>query len=228
MKAKNISVIRFLLTINALLINSIAHAVCYQDPLIIDLGQDGLHLGPAGHTVNFDMAGTGIAIEMQWVKPNGNEAFLVMDKNGNGIVDDGTEMFTNYGYLILEDRTADNGFVELAQYDNLNLGGNDDAYIDANDEIWSRLSLWLDINADGISTPNEMLSLEDAELTRLGAIAKENSGRRDEAGNVIPLWAWVFNDNATGNKKHKMYDVFFKEAPQTIENPQFNSGNSSF
>ena len=223
MKIKNINKIASaLISVCITLLAPLAHSVCYQDPLIIDLGQDGLHLGPAGRTVHFDIAATGNPIEIQWVAPNGNEAFLAIDRNGNGVVDDGSELFTNYGYLILEDRIADNGFVELAQYDNLNLGGNDDAYINPDDEIWSQLSLWLDKNADGISTPDEMLTLEDVGFTRLGAIAKQNPRRRDNAGNLIPLWSWVFNDNKQGRKRYKMYDVFFKEATQIQQEALFS------
>lgn len=98
--------------------------------------------------------------------------------------------------------------------------------ITTDDEIWSQLSLWLDKNADGISTPDEMLTLDDVGLTRLSAIAKQNPGRRDEVGNTIPLWAWVFNDDLNGNKKFKMYDVFFKLAPSTpTTNNPFNWAN---
>jgi hypothetical protein len=47
---------------------------------------------------------------------------------------------------------ASHGFEELAQYDELMLGGNNDGVIDSQDSIWSSLSLWLDSNADGNST----------------------------------------------------------------------------
>lgn len=181
----------------------------YMDPLIVDLGQDGIHLGQKGHGVMFDLYGTGTLVKSQWTAPQGNEAFLIYDKNGNGLVDSGLEMFTNYNPLILENRIAPNGFVDLAQYDQPILGGNDDGLISDDDQIWQELLLWLDKNADGVATLNEMLKLADVGLTRLNTIPKDNN-RQDPAGNRLPLWAWAKADNVQGNSKFKMVDVFFK------------------
>ena len=52
-----------------------------------------------------------------------------------------------------------NGFVGLAQYDARLLGGNDDGLITEADAIWPQLRIWLDLNADGVSTVDEMRSL---------------------------------------------------------------------
>ena len=104
---------------------------------------------------------------------------------------------------------APNGFVALAQYDHLVLGGNNDGYISAQDSVWSQLSLWLDINADGISTNDEMLFLDDVGITRLDIIPKQ-SNQIDDAGNSLPLWSWAKDENTTNHGKYKMVDVFFK------------------
>lgn len=68
---------------------------CYNDPLLIDLGQDGVHLGGKGIRVAFDINARGQKEFIQWVAANGNEAFLVRDINGNGQIDDGSELFGN-------------------------------------------------------------------------------------------------------------------------------------
>ena len=189
-------------------------AYCTEfDPLLIDLGQDGIHLGPSGRGVWFDMLNIGTPQFMQWVAPNGNEAFLVYDLNGNGIVDNGGELFGNGTYLQIaggqqSTQFADNGFVALGQFDKPQLGGNDDGVISYQDEIWAKLSLWLDSNADGICTPDEMIELTESSIASLDIIPKQNQ-RQDPAGNSLPLWAWA-KTNSQGNNKMKMVDVFFK------------------
>ncbi|MCJ8272486.1 MAG: hypothetical protein MJK04_24185, partial [Psychrosphaera sp.] len=203
------------------------------DPLLFVLGQDGIHLGDAGVGVNFDMYGDGNQTLMQWVQYGGNEAFLVQDINNNGVIDNGMELFgtgTHMLPMVLTQQWPDldqsnvasirlalaaapelapNGFVALAQYDHPALGGNDDGYISVDDEIWSDLSLWLDGNADGISTADEMLQLADVGITRLDIIPKQNN-RQDPAGNSIPLWSWAVDENNTSHNKYKMVDVFFR------------------
>ena len=201
-------------------------AYCAEfDPLIIDLNQDGIHLGPSGEGVWFDMQNSGQAQHMQWVAANGNEAFLIYDLNGNGIVDNGSELFGNGTFMraITASQNknnikstikaaltnAANGFVALAQFDSATLGGNDDGVISSDDAVWSKLSLWLDSNADGQSTPDEILTLQQANLTQLDTIPRSNQ-RQDSAGNWLPLWAWGHNPQTQGANKHKMVNVFFK------------------
>jgi hypothetical protein len=176
------------------------------DPLLLDLGQDGIDLGPKGVGVLFDIDADGILEYSQWVRQGGNEAFLVLDRNGNGIVDGGAELFGNGTDLVLEGRRAPNGFVALAQFDDISIGGNDDGYITRDDVIWNGLALWLDSNADGISTPDEMLSLEDVGLVALPTIPKRKS-RYDEAGNFIPFTASALTGSTP--RKMEMIDVFF-------------------
>src|SRR4029450_8704802 len=58
-------------------------------PIVIDVGRNGIDLGAAGVAVNFDVDNNGIPNHVQWVKPGGDEAFLAVDRNGNGVVDNG-------------------------------------------------------------------------------------------------------------------------------------------
>jgi hypothetical protein len=182
------------------------------DPLIIDLGQDGIHLGDKDVGVMFDLMANGTPIKMQWTARNGNDAFVMIDKNNNGIVDNGAELLTNYNMLMLENTPAANGFSDLAQYDLVELGGNDDGFITEADAIWQQLYLWLDSNADGISTTEEVYKPQNVGLTHLYTIPKSNN-RKDNAGNLIPLWAWSKNKNKKNHNKYKMVDVFFMALP---------------
>jgi hypothetical protein len=177
------------------------------DPLILDLGQDGIMLGPKGVGVYFDNDGNGLTEHFQWVRNGGNEAFLVVDKNGNGIIDNGTELFGNGTVLTLEGSVAPNGFVALAQYDDPRLGGNDDGYITSADAVWSQLLLWLDSDADGRSAAHEITKLGSTKVIALPTIPR-NRMYQDEAGNVIPYHASAITSSRPN--RMQMIDVYFR------------------
>lgn len=180
-------------------------------PIVIDLARDGLELGKAGVGVYFDVNADGVKDHVQWTRRGGDEGLLAMDRSGNGVVDDGAELFGVGTPLMLDGRNAPNGFVGLAQYDARELGGNDDGLITEADAIWPQLRIWLDFNADGISTIDEMRTLRSYGITALETIPKIRK-RVDEAGNVIPYWAWAVQQNRGG--RAAMVDVFFRQLPK--------------
>ena len=180
-------------------------------PIVIDLGNDGIHLGEAGVGVYFDVNADGVRDHVQWVRRGGDEGFLALDRSGNGIVDDGAELFGVGTPLILEGRSAPNGFVGLAQYDSRQLGGNDDGLITDADAIWPQLRMWVDLDADGVSTLQEMRTLGSLGITALETIPKLRK-YFDEAGNVIPYWAWAMQRARPG--RVLMVDVFFRQLPK--------------
>ena len=121
-------------------------ALC--DPLIIDLNGDGLALnGWANSGVNFDLNDDGLAEESGWTLAGSDDAFLAIDKNNNGNIDDINELFGNQ-------ITA--GFAELAQYDS-----NHDQLINAADSQFELLKIWQDLDADGIVDTGELKSLAE-------------------------------------------------------------------
>jgi hypothetical protein len=175
-------------------------------PIVIDLRSDGINLGRAGVGVHFDVNADGVRDHVQWVRPGGDEGFLALDRSGNGLVDDGAELFGVGTPMILEGRNAPNGFVGLSQYDSRPLGGNDDGLITEADAIWRQLRIWLDTNADGVSTYDEMRTLRSYGITALETIPKIRK-HVDEAGNQIPYWAWATQRTKPG--RTLMVDVFF-------------------
>jgi trimeric autotransporter adhesin len=188
-----------------------AHALVHCSPIVIDLGHDGINLGEAGVGVYFDMDADGMRDHLQWVRRGGDEGFLALDRSGNGLVDNGAELFGVGTPLILEGRNAPNGFVGLAQYDARQLGGNDDGLITDADAVWPQLRIWVDLDANGIATPAEMRTLRSHGITALETIPKK---RRyvDAAGNLIPLWAWAIQSVKLG--RAIMVDVFFLRLPR--------------
>jgi len=180
-----------------------------HSPIVIDTRDNGFHFGAPGRGVFFDLYATGNPIFIQWVKPHGDDAFLVRDINHNGLVDDGSELFGNGTVMILEEKFAPNGFVGLSQFDSYQLGGNNDGDITFEDQVWGELYLWLDLNADAVSTSNEMTPIGDTIFTRFQTIPTE-SNIVDSAGNGLRFWAWSFNESVS-NDKYRMVDVFFLE-----------------
>ncbi len=134
-----------------------------------------------------------------------------MDRTGNGLIDDGAELFGVGTPLVLEGRSAPNGFVGLAQYDSRQLGGNDDGLITEADAIWPQLRIWVDLDADGVSTRSELRTLRSYGITALQTIPKIRK-YFDEAGNVIPYWAWAMRKAQPG--RVLMVDVFFRQLPK--------------
>ena len=179
-------------------------------PIVIDLGNNGIDLGPAGVGVYFDVDANGVRDHVQWVRRGGDEGFLALDRSGNGVIDDGAELFGVGTPLILDGRNARNGFVGLAQYDSRQLGGNDDGLITEADAVWPQLSIWVDANADGVSTRDEMRTLRSTGITALETIPKIRK-HVDAAGNVIPYWAWAQQRSRPG--RALMVDVFFVVLP---------------
>jgi trimeric autotransporter adhesin len=177
----------------------------HGSPLVVDITGDGLKLGQAGVGVHFDLYANGTPLHLQWVRKGGDEAFLVADWNGNGVVDDGSELFGEGTTLINEGGIAANGYIALAQYDSPSLGGNDDGVISNADAVWPMLRLWLDSNADGKSTRAELKTPKALGLVSFGTIPK-SSPRVDEAGNLMPFYSWVARKQG---KKTLMVDVFF-------------------
>lgn len=178
----------------------------YCSPIVIDLGKNGIRLGQAGVGVYFDVNADGVRDHVQWVRPGGDEGFLALDRSGNGLVDNGGELFGVGTPMAFEGRAAPNGFVGLAQYDSRPLGGNDDGLITAADAIWPQLRVWVDLNADGICTVDEMRTLSSYGLTALETIPKVRR-HTDASGNLIPYWAWATDRMRPG--RSLMVDVFF-------------------
>lgn len=180
-------------------------------PIVVDLGKDGIQMGPAGVGVHFDVNADGGIDHVQWVRSHGDEAFLAVDRNGNGLVDDGSELFGVGTPLYFDGGSAPNGFVGLAQYDLPALGGNDDGLITNADQIWPELYLWRDDNADGVASAPEMLRPGTEGVTSFQTIPKFDK-QFDEAGNIIPYWGWA--TSTTPPQNVLMVDIYFLVLPE--------------
>lgn len=163
-------------------------------PIIIDVTGEGITLTPVMFGVHFDMKGTGIKSVLAWTWPGeGAEGFLALDRNGNGTIDDGTELFGNFSPQPKSD--TPNGFAALAEFDKPENGGNGDGMISAADAIFSKLLIWVDYNHDGISQPEELKHLPDWHISAIDLNYKE-ARRTDKNGNAFRFRAKIVSDNS--------------------------------
>ena len=133
-----------------------------RDPLALDLDGDGIEtIGLRdGKSILFDHDGDGIRTGTGWLKPD--DAWLVLDRNGNGSIDTGRELF-GVDTLKSNNKLATDGFDALRDMDS-----NNDERIDQVDRVFSQLKVWRDINQDGISQSGELSSLNAIGITAIG------------------------------------------------------------
>lgn len=154
-------------------------------PILLDLAGDGLKLTNLASGVTFAIGPGAQAYAVSWTEPASDDAWLVLDRNSNGTIDDGTELFGNNTPQPEPSSGQErNGYRALAVYDDPARGGNEDAEITAADAIYSVLRLWRDRNHNGISEPRELSTLASEGVTALG-LNYRLSKRTDRFGNIF-------------------------------------------
>lgn len=185
----------------------------YQSPIVLDMSGDGqLGLtdvwddkGDAKHLVRFDMALDGRAYPTGWV--SSGDAFLAVDRNRNGEIDNASELFGEYFKAeVLGPKTYKNGFEALSAFDS-----NKDGLIDARDQGFGELRLWFDRNQNGRSEIDEIVGLTTAGVKTLNLEFSDLKNPTGDypllAGNEVRLLGSFVK---TDGKTYQMADVWFK------------------
>lgn len=165
-------------------------------PLVFDLDGDGLdliHLDQS--TAYFDLNENGFAEHTAWI--SGDDGFLVHDVNGNGIIDDLSELF---GGMEVD------GFTTLSQKDD-----NGDGIIDQQDAVFADLKVWRDFNGDGLTNAGELSGLANNGIVNIDLNAA-----------YVNYWDegnWISHKGTFGKQlgdNGDIYDIWF-------ENSQLNT-----
>lgn len=180
-----------------------------NSPLIIDtLGTGWKFSDPKkGAYVSFDLKGDGTYLKLSWPIEGSGNAWLVYDRDGDGIIKDGTELFGNFSphaTVNIPGATA-NGFNALGWWDAPAQGGDGNALLDKRDAIWPKLRLWIDEHCyrepdqPCRSLPDELHTLESKGVTSISLIYSGNIFW-DSAGNEFELYS-VLNPEAETTPK---------------------------
>lgn len=170
-------------------------------PIIVDLSGDGFRLTDARGGVDFDINNDGQAGRLAWTAAGADDAFLALDRNGNGSIDGGAELFGNF--TPQPDSDEPNGFIALAEFDRLEHGGDGDGVISVNDTVFAALRLWRDGNHNGVSEPGELRGLGDSSVSSI-ELKYRTAKKQDAFGNIfryrakihdlrganVSRWAW--------------------------------------
>jgi len=179
------------------------NALLSVTPIVLDLDGNGIQTIAASNGVIFDVTATGnTANKFGWV--GGNDALLVRDRNGDGKINDGTELYGS-GTKLADGSRAGNGFSALAQEDS-----NHDGKISAADAGFKDIKLWVDGNRDGVTDAGELRGLADFGIVELNL--ERVTGTAKDNGNLIGLVSSYTKSDGSSNE---MSDVWFAKDTAT-------------
>lgn len=164
-----------------------------RDPLVIDLGTPGINLSTVETGIHFDIDKNGFAEKTVWT--DGEDGFLVLDRNGNDIIDDGGELFSDH-VIMSDGRTSSDGFEALADLDE-----DDNGIIDANDSRFTDLRVWIDSVRDGFSAEDELKTLAELGITSI-VLPTDNPDPDDDEVEFIKTGSVIFEDSVRDIQEH--------------------------
>ncbi|MFZ2587808.1 MAG: hypothetical protein WAZ18_06815, partial [Alphaproteobacteria bacterium] len=169
-------------------------------PLVIDLDGNGIHTIAADDShAKFDFYNDGTPDATAWFSPT--DGILVMDVNGNGTVDNLTELFGTTD-------TDSSGYATLAAMDS-----NGDGQVNADDAAFADIQIWVDANSDGVSQEGELHSLADYNIVSLGTVGTEDHTVLNDDSYISHTGTATLADGTTLTTA----DVWYYTANQTAE-----------
>lgn len=182
---------------------------CPPCPIGLDLQGNGFKLSGPNPPVYFDLDADGVPDHTSWTRMQTKDGFLVLDRNRNGMIDDGRELFGHATPLMLSASVAHHGYEVLEEFDLPPLGGNGDGVIDAEDTIFGYLQVWLDKNRDTVTQEGELKSLAEVGVVSI-SLAYYRADEEDQWGNVLRWWSPIYLDDGGASMS---VDIFFERLP---------------
>ncbi|GBG15963.1 4-hydroxythreonine-4-phosphate dehydrogenase, partial [Novimethylophilus kurashikiensis] len=167
-----------------------------SSPIALDLNGDGLKTLGISAGVQFDLNAIGQKAQTGWI--SSEDGLLVLDRNHDGVINDGGELFGT-STLLSDGQKAANGYVALTELDT-----NGDGVISAADSSYDELKVWIDANSDGVNEAGELVSLGDLGISKLNLSASSTSVI--DNGNWIGM---VSSYETIDGTTHEMADVWF-------------------
>ncbi len=132
--------------------NDEVHDTGEFNPVVLDLNGDDTAMTLDAGNLFFDADDDGYQEQTEWLSPQ--DGFLALDRNLDGQIDQGSEIFAN--------NHAQQGLESLAWFDI-----DHNSVINSDDPVYSALQLWVDINPDAAAEFGEVFSLYQAGITEL-------------------------------------------------------------
>jgi Ca2+-binding RTX toxin-like protein len=162
------------------------HGTSWTVPIVLDLDGDGLEMVPLdGSSVHFDMDEDGVRDQTGWVGKD--DGLLVLDRNGNGIIDDRSEIS-----FVGDDPTAVSDIEGLRSFD-----ANGDNFLDRHDARFAEFRVWRDANQDGVSQSEELLTLDEVGIARIGLTIERNPDDKEDGDNRVYATSTVVKTDGT-------------------------------
>lgn len=167
-----------------------------SDPFTLDLDGDGIETEGVStiNPVMFDLKGTGVKQSVGWIKSD--DGLLALDRNGNGLIDSGAELFGDATTLTTgpnAGQKATDGFSALADLDS-----NGDGLISSLDAQFSALRVWRDLNQDGVSQAGELYTLAQLGIASINVSKTEHSTALSNGNVVADLGSYTRSDGTQG------------------------------
>jgi len=156
------------------------------DPLVINMNTDSASL--SDQTFNFDLDGDGKVDNIHQL--NQGSGYLAIDKNEDGVIDDGTELFGT---------SSGDGFQDLSKYDS-----DQNGWIDENDPVWQKLRIWVRDDTG----KNELYTLQQSGIGAICLSSAQtdfglnNQDSNDTEGAVRNTGVFLYENGTAGTVQH--------------------------